>query len=308
MTTSAAQRYAAAMVRHRFVTLALAATPWLLSCSEAGPGLPSTCNGHEALCDRRYDQVAFAATHNAMADTDSGIFGPCQTHPIARQLEDGIRGLMIDTYYDPDDGVTTQTCHGVCLDENRTLETDLRTIATFLRTHRDAVVTIIFESYISAAATEAAFEASGALRYTYAHTLGEPWPTLREMIANDERLVVFTDTGGGTETGPHPWYMDQWQYAFQNPYAANTADDFSCITDRGTDGAGQIFIMNHFLTNPIASFDLAAMVNPYAVLKPHVDDCVVEQGRIPNFVTVDFYDTGDLMQVVDELNGFGATP
>ena len=28
------------------------------------------CNGHAALCDRRVDQVAFLATHNAMAAPD----------------------------------------------------------------------------------------------------------------------------------------------------------------------------------------------------------------------------------------------
>lgn len=288
----------------RRALLALAMLP-LLSCSE-GTSLPSTCNGHEELCSRRYDEVAFAATHNSMGDTDSDISAPNQTHPIAQQLADGVRGLMIDTHYDLFDGVTPRTCHGICLDGNRTLEEELRTIATFLARNRDAIVTIIFESYVSPEDTAAAFETSGALAYTHAHVLGDPWPTLRTMIETNQRLVVFTDSGGGTETGTYPWYMDQWQYGFQNPYAAMTADEFACNTDRGTDGPGQIFIMNHFLSTPFGSIASATTVNPYAVLKPHVDDCAALQGRIPNFVTVDFYEVGDLMQVVDELNGFTA--
>lgn len=280
----------------------LAALP-LASCNEKA-ALPSTCNGREELCARRYDEVAFAATHNSMGDTDSNIIAPNQTHPIAQQLVDGIRGLMIDTHYDLYDGVTPRTCHGICLDGNRTLVEDLTTIRTFLDTHRDAIVTIIFESYVTDVDTAAAFETSGAIRYTYAHVLGEPWPTLRTMVDTNQRLVVFTDTGGGTETGTFPWYMDQWQYAYQNPYAATTAADFACNTDRGTDGPGQVFIMNHFLSTPLGSIANAMMVNPYAVLKPHVDDCVTVQSHIPNFVTVDFYEVGDLLQVVDELNGF----
>lgn len=276
------------------------------AASCGGTALPSTCERHEELCDRRYDQVSFAATHNSMADTDTNRFAACQTHDIARQLEDGIRGFMIDTHIDPQDPTRALMCHAACIDDEASLEFGVRTIVDYLAAHRDAVVTIIFESYVSDAITANAFEAGGAMPYLYAHTLGAQWPTLRTMIETNRRLVVFTDNGGGTETGPYPWYMDQWQYAFQNPYAANSAADFACNTDRGSDAANSVFIMNHFLTNPIASIELATSVNPYAVLEPHMQACVTEQSRNPNFVTVDFYDVGDLGRVVDELNGFTA--
>lgn len=289
-------------MRRALASLSLLPLLPLLSCSES-PALPSTCNGHAELCALRYDEVAFPATHNSMGDTDTGIAVPNQTHPIAQQLEDGIRGLMLDTHYDPVTPSQVLTCHGLCFSNNRTLVDELVTIGTFLDSHRDAIVTIIFESGVSAADTAAAFETAGVLRYAYAHTQGQPWPTLRSMIESDERLVVFTDAGGGTETGTYPWYMDQWVYGFQNPYAAMTDADFACNTVRGVSGPGQIFIMNHFLSTPFGSIDNAMMVNPYASLKPHVDACQTEQSHIPNFVTVDFYEVGDLLRVVDELNG-----
>jgi hypothetical protein len=57
------------------------------------------CNGHRALCDRPLDKVTLPATHNAMSVPLPGWFAALQEHPIAQQLDDGIRGLLIDTHY-----------------------------------------------------------------------------------------------------------------------------------------------------------------------------------------------------------------
>jgi hypothetical protein len=67
---------------------------------EAAAVTPTTCNGYAALCDRPLNDVAFAATHNSMASVTipSWLFGQ-QDGTIQQQLDDGIRGLLIDTYY-----------------------------------------------------------------------------------------------------------------------------------------------------------------------------------------------------------------
>ena len=57
------------------------------------------CEGHSALCDRPLDRVALAATHNAMSVPLPGWYSAEQERPIADQLTDGIRGLLIDTHY-----------------------------------------------------------------------------------------------------------------------------------------------------------------------------------------------------------------
>ncbi len=57
------------------------------------------CNGHEELCDRPLDQVALASTHNSMSVPLPGWFSALQEKPIAGQLADGVRGLLIDTHY-----------------------------------------------------------------------------------------------------------------------------------------------------------------------------------------------------------------
>ena len=68
---------------------------------------PALCNGETALCDRRVDQVVFAATHNSYAASEQpGWYFASQRHGIARQLDDGSRALTLDVHYGVPDPVT----------------------------------------------------------------------------------------------------------------------------------------------------------------------------------------------------------
>jgi multisubunit Na+/H+ antiporter MnhC subunit len=60
---------------------------------------PGVCDGHRELCDRPLDHVALPATHNAMSVPLPGWYSAEQDAPIADQLRDGVRGLLIDTHY-----------------------------------------------------------------------------------------------------------------------------------------------------------------------------------------------------------------
>ena len=64
------------------------------SAPAAGP-----CDGHVVLCTRTLPEVALPATHNAMSAPLAGWYSAEQDKPIANQLADGIRGLLIDTHY-----------------------------------------------------------------------------------------------------------------------------------------------------------------------------------------------------------------
>ncbi|WP_028058096.1 PI-PLC domain-containing protein [Candidatus Solirubrobacter pratensis] len=63
-----------------------------------GPAVDA-CNGAVALCDRPLDQVVLPATHNAMSAPLPGWASAEQDRSIGGQLEDGIRGLLVDTHY-----------------------------------------------------------------------------------------------------------------------------------------------------------------------------------------------------------------
>ncbi len=59
-----------------------------------------SCNGAEALCGRRLDEVVFPGTHNSMAASEEpGWRFASQRYGISRQLNDGIRALLLDVHY-----------------------------------------------------------------------------------------------------------------------------------------------------------------------------------------------------------------
>ena len=66
-------------------------------CATTSSAPVEVCNGHAALCQRPLDEVALAATHNSMSAPLEGWRSVQQDAPIAEQLHDGIRGLLIDT-------------------------------------------------------------------------------------------------------------------------------------------------------------------------------------------------------------------
>jgi hypothetical protein len=268
------------------------------SDAEADPEIPVPgCNGHLSLCDKRFDEVAYATTHNSMSNKDDDWVAPNQIHNISTQLADGVRGFMLDAYYYEDD---TWLCHGDCVFGRKKLSEGLAEFTAFLASHPNVVLTIIFESYISSADTETAFTTAGLLDYVHTQTPGEPWPTLDAMIASGHRLVVFTDN---PDDGPG-WYHDVWEYCWDTSWHVTTLEDFVCDIGRGSQD-NSLFILNHML---YGSFDLpsqsqAEIANANPFFLERATGCQQETGRLPNFVTVDFYSIGDLFEVVDHLNG-----
>jgi hypothetical protein len=258
------------------------------------------CNGHAELCDRRFDQVSFPATHNSMSNADEKWGPPNQNHAIGRQLDDGIRAFLIDSHLD-EDGVPS-LCHATCKLGSIKLTDALGIYRGFLETHPAEVLTLIIEDYVSAADTEKAFTESGLVKYVYTHPAGAPWPTLRQMITQGTRLLVTAENGGP----PPVWYQHVWDLTSDTPY---TYDSVAAIEATGCDAnRGQkdnpLFLVNHWIGNPLSSAENAALANPYPVLSAHARGCRERLGKVPNFVAVDFYDIGDLFRVVDELNGF----
>ncbi len=92
------------------IAIAIAAFTGGGGITTAAPARPG-CNGHRELCDKPIDELVLPATHNSMAVPLPGWFAAEQDAPIADQLRDGVRGLLIDTHYGdklPDGRVRTE--------------------------------------------------------------------------------------------------------------------------------------------------------------------------------------------------------
>ena len=274
--------------------------------------IPDACNGAVELCSRAYDRVVVPMTHNAMSNADDGWVNPDQAHGLQRQLDDGVRGMMLDTHYrDAESGRNllerhadvpavdeAYLCHGLCVFGNTRLLDGLCTITRFLDTHPGEVFSIIFQNEISDEDTDVVVRASGLSDYVYTHPPGAPWPMLGEMVRSGARVVLFAEKGGGKPSSYHP----AWENIWDTPYAFATQSDFSCALNRGTT-SNALFLINHWLSGPTSGMSRAQEANAAAVLGARVEKCTSEAGRSPTFVGVDFYDVGDLFSVVRAANG-----
>jgi hypothetical protein len=268
-----------------FEGLALTAAMTTFACTPAPAPSPSLLP---------FDQRAWATTHNSMSAASDGWLVPSQEHGELRQLADGVRGMMLDVH--EQDG-EAWLCHGYCELGSQPLVEGLAELYGHLALHPDVVLTLILENYVSAELLEEAFAASGLLELCSEQQAGEPWPSVAELIASGERVVVLSDHEGGAR----PWLLPTWEHAWETHWSAESLDDFDCEPNRG-DPDNELFILNHFLTDPVSLPELAAEANQAAVLERRAFDCWEQSGRIPNFVAVDFYATGDLMVVVEALN------
>ena len=251
------------------------------------------CNGHAALCDRTLDDVTLPGTHNSMSNLDAGWIAANQQHGITRQLEDGIRALMLDTM---EWNGEPHLCHGYCELGAQPLNEGLAEIEAFLRRDPQNVVAIIFQDGLPVDTMTAALEETGLADRAW--TWDGAMPTLRELIAEGTQLVVTAE-----HKGPPPrWYHHAWDLFQDTPYSHQSFDDMTCEPNRGRT-ASPLLLVNHWVGTPLPTESGAAEVNAYEPLMERSMTCEAERDRRIAVLAVDFYNRGDLFDAVDTLNG-----
>lgn len=308
------------------------------------PPVVDACNGHPELCDRPFDQVALATTHNSMGAGDiADWMFPNQQKGIPTQLEDGIRGFLIDVHYGVPVGDRIKTIledevnarakyeealgkeaveaamrirdrmvgketgerdvylgHGFCeLGATRFVEA-LGYIYEFLVMNPGEVIVIMIQDEgVAPLDVAACFERSGLDRFVYRGAVTPPWPTLREMVESDQRVLVLAENNAEGV----PWYHLAFEVYQETPYRFLDPSEFSNTPGRGGTTAS-LLLMNHWIeTTPTPLPSNAEKVNAYDLLLARAQACRKQRRMIPNLVAVDFYRSGDLIRVVDALNG-----
>jgi len=283
------------------------------------------CNGHAELCERRIDEVVFAGSHNAMSSNDLGWDLAMQDGDMVAQLDHGVRALLIDALYwdaagtveggdDPaaaavieaalSDDVPkpgTWLCHGFCALGATDLTAGLAGVNSWLDANPREVLLIVVQDEIDPDDLEAAFADSGLLAKVHIHDVegDAPWPTLGDLIGADERILVWAENGGA----PGAWIQNGYADTFtETPFTFALRSDFSCAPNRGGED-NPLFLVNHWLTTGIPVREAAEAINGRDALLDRVLACEAERGQQPTILAVDFVETGDLVEVVDELNG-----
>jgi hypothetical protein len=196
-------------------------------------------------------------------------------------------------------------CHTLCeVGATRAVDA-LRSVHRFLVRHPEEVVILSIQDETSAADTAAAIRASGLVDEVYLGDARRPWPTLRELIDRDERVVVLAEN----HAGGAPWIHHQPAVVQETPFLFRTVEALeaptSCEPHRGGT-AGSLLLANHWVdTSPAPRVTIARRVNAHAFLARRVERCRETRGMLPSVVAVDFFREGDAARVVDELNRVG---
>ena len=258
------------------------------------------CNGSADNCGKQYNQVAYLTTHNAYNTDSEGFSFPNQHLGVADQLNQGVRAFMLDVY---DLFGTPTQYHGSALLGTQALSSDLDEIKSFLDANSNEIVTLILECYVSADDIESELLNTGLMPYAYTHISGADWPTLQEMINLNKRLVVFSDVADASAS--QGWYHYVWDFAVETHYSVNDVNDFTDDYNRG-DSLNDLYIFNHFVTSGLTGTGMdteSAIANEYNFLLNRIELNNLLKGKFPNFITVDFFELGNALDVVNTLNG-----
>jgi len=302
------------------------------------------CNGYPELRDRRLNEVAFPTTHNSMggADIPNWMF-PNHEKGIIAQLNDGIRGFLIDIHYGIPVGSHIKTVledetasikkyqtvlgkegveaamrirdrliggeekdkgvylgHGFCELGALPFVAVLKEIRKFLVANpHEVLIVVLQDEGVTPQGVAACFRESGLIDFVYLGRVTPPWPTLRQLVATDQRVLVFAENNSEGV----PWYHQAFEVIQETPYSFRDPSEFSSAPNRGGT-EGSLFLVNHWIdTPPSPKPSLAEKVNAYDFLLARAKKSQKQRGLLPNLLAVDFYLTGDLFDVVNTLNG-----
>ncbi|KAG8661631.1 hypothetical protein MANES_01G026400v8 [Manihot esculenta] len=265
-----------------------------------------------------FNKYAFLTTHNSFAiegePSHTGVPRVTFTNQednVTQQLNHGVRALMLDTYDFDGDVWLCHSFEGKCHDFTAfepAIDT-FKEIEAFLSGNPSEIVTLILEDYVSTPnGLTNVFNNSGLMKYWFPVSNmpqnGNDWPLVKDMVDNNQRLIVFTSKKSKQETEGIAY---QWNYMVENQYGddglskncTNRAESSSL-----SDKTKSLVLVNHFGSVPVK--EIACNENSASLIDT-LHTCYAASGnRWANFVAVDYYkrsNGGGAFQAVDTLNG-----
>jgi len=189
-------------------------------------------------------------------------------------------------------------------------------INTFLNDYLNDMLVVNFELSLNNPTAAELWDVIGAVNGINSKTYdyqGGTWPTMKQMQNTNKQLIIFEHSGPSCTDNPtlcvsniqtfHDFTLET-KYAF-NSVAEVEDENNSCVGDRGTAGTEDFYSINNFVANSLLttpSMEGSEVVNEKSFLKDRLAGCEAKTGLKANFVNVDFWHLGDVIEVTQEEN------
>jgi len=298
------------------------------------------CNGALENCAKKYNHVAYATMHNAFATSQDGIFFAQHRGCMRSALVQGIRCFMLDVHLTASNKL--KLCHGQCWLGSVSFNDTLEMFREFRELNPQEIITIFVEAgYDGRTQVDNAtkrtfellikqtFESSGLAPFMQiqdwmvqdgntASGVYVDWPLLSTMIEKEKQIVVFIDQKefcfGGIAAWLHctKYFVSQSEWGVSTPQNLVEDCDFFKIWPR----SHEMLVINHFTVlgtlgvNAKSTAWIGHMLNVNALqninrdpfLSNRVLSCSKCLGRMINFVAVDFWESSDVLLLIDMIN------
>lgn len=285
---------------------------------------------------RNYDEVSWLITHNAYNNpeinaTDAGAGGRNQGKSINQQLNDGVRSFMIDLHHQK---VWNHVFSGKFVLGHSKFGAYwhymdwcnfLTKIKIFLDNNPDEIITLHIE--VSDKVTELpgplentffgwgdCGSQSDVSDYIYGGN-ADPnarftWPSLHAMIAQNQRLVIFTEKKIPLAS---PWIRPEFEWTRQNDYAAHQVSELTQghrYKLNGQGGRGDVrshkLTINNFCTDSALGYgdwNKSADANQYNKVYDKLIHSWFSFGKRPS-IAVDYYEANNYsaMNAINNVN------
>lgn len=238
------------------------------------------------------------SSHNSMSNKADGWFPPDNLWGMTQQMQDGVRGLVIDVHPYKE---SLYLCHAFCEFGYKHLFDGLIEFKKFLDKNPTEILSLFIETYVPNAELVKMFIEAGLEPYTYVHDAQRGWPTLGEMAEENTRLIVMVDRG--SLEGMPPWLYREEDLTEITAWDIVSPADFTCGDVSPETLAPKLYLLNHFLLAPFTIRQQSERINFNPFLRERALQCQREKNHIPNFISPTFYSVGNLKVVVNELNG-----
>ncbi|PKA63551.1 PI-PLC X domain-containing protein [Apostasia shenzhenica] len=294
------------------------------SCPASGKTQPSCTRGQatratDIVNDLPFNKYTWLVTHNSFSILNEPSFTGVQRvtfynqdDTVTNQLQNGVRGLMLDMYDFEGDVWLCHSFQGQCYNFTafEPAINTLKEVEAFLTDNPREIVTIFIEDYVrTPKGLRSLFTNADLMKYWYPvkemPTNGSDWPSVMKMVEKNYRLLVFT-SAASKEADEGIAY--QWKYVLENapgdpgivPNACSNREESQPLNSR----YASLFLQNYFPTIPIQN---DACKEHSSGLLEMVDVCYKAAGKLmPNFLAVNFYmrsDGGGVFDIQDRMNG-----